>query len=287
MKVFSAQPDKQSGVAILLAMSVVAFAALAAMAMVVVQSTGARRLELRHDHAQALLMTRAGMDWARAVLGDDSRASPVDHLGEPWAIQLPPVPVENGSLSGHIEDQQGKYNLNNIVRNGEVNPLQLASFQRLLDILALPETLADTLASYGLLGDVAELAQVDGYNNTVRARLRPYVTALPQFTAVNVNTASPEVLAALINGLALDDARTLTAQRERGFYGTPADFFNLLPANLVVANENIAVNSRYFMVAMKATIREAEAKGSALLFREQPAVSLSNHWPTVIWSRFQ
>ena len=50
---------------------------------------------------------------------------------------------------------------------------------------------------------MAELALVRGFDDGVRARLRPFVTALPRFTAVNANTASPEVLAAVVEGLGL------------------------------------------------------------------------------------
>ena len=82
---------RQRGVAIVLAMGVVALAAMAATAIMVTQSTWARRSELTSDHVQAQLIIKAGVDWARAVLSDDRRASNVDHLGEPWALRLPPM----------------------------------------------------------------------------------------------------------------------------------------------------------------------------------------------------
>src|SRR5450759_3330110 len=96
----------QRGVAIVLAMGVVALAALAATAIMVSQSTWSRQSELTAEHVQAQILVQTGVDWCRAVLSDDRRASSVDHLGEPWALRLPPMPVENGVLEGHIEDQQ-------------------------------------------------------------------------------------------------------------------------------------------------------------------------------------
>src|SRR6267142_856169 len=68
-----------------------------------------------------------------AVLSDDRRLSNVDHSKEPWALRLPPMPVDNGELAGYIEDQQGAFNLNNLVRNGAVSPAQVAHFGRLLN----------------------------------------------------------------------------------------------------------------------------------------------------------
>lgn len=277
---------QQHGVAIVLAMGVVALAALAATAMMVAQSTWSRQIELTTGRAQAQFLLQAGLDWARAVLSDDQRASNVDHLDEPWALRLPAIPVDNGSLAGQIEDQQGKFNLNNLSQNGKVNAAQLAAFQRLLSILALPPTLADALAErihagQRPLSDVAELAVVNGFDEGVRTRLRPFVTALPRTTAVNPNTATPEVLAAVIEALDLDAARAIIAQRERTHFRNHADFFSQLPRGLIVPNELITVNSDYFLASLRVNIGGAQARGVALLAREK-----TGGWPTIVWRKY-
>ena len=276
---------QQRGVAIVLAMGVVALAALTATAIMVSQSTWSRQIELTAGHVQAQLMIQAGLDWTRAVLSDDRRASNVDTLSEPWALRLPPIPVENGSLVGHIEDQQGKFNLNNLLKGGKVNLAQLAHFRRLLSILALPPALADALADWidadsRPLTDVAELALVRGFDDGVRARLRPFVTALPRFTAVNANTASPEVLAAVVEGLGLDGARAVVAQRERAYFRNFSDFFSQLPPGLIVPTENISVSSDYFIATMRVTIGGAQARGVALLARGNTG------WPAIVWRKY-
>lgn len=298
----------QRGVAIVLAMGVVALAAMAAGTIMVTQSTWARQSELTAEHAQAQVLVQTGADWVRAVLSDDRRLSNVDHLGEPWALRLPPMPVENGMLEGYIQDQQGAFNLNNLVKDGKVNLAQLARFRRLLSILSLPPALADALADwidtdsepqpqagaedgYYLalqppylaanqpLTDVAELALVRGFDDNVRARLRPFVTALPRITAVNVNTASPEVLAAVVEGLDLDDARALIAQRERTYFRGFSEFFRQLPSGLTVAPDGITVSSDYFMATLRVTTGGAEARGTALLAREDAG------WPAIVWRK--
>lgn len=275
---------QQRGVAIVLAMGVVALAALAATAMIVSQSTWSRQVELNAGHVQAQLLIEAGLDWARAVLSDDRSASQVDHPGEPWALRLPPVPVDNGSLAGHIEDQQGRFNLNNLLRSGRINLAHVAHFRRLLAVLELPPGLADALADWIGAGsrpltDVAELALVRGFDDSIRARLRPFVTALPRFTAVNANTASPEVLAAVVEGLGLDGARALVAQRERAYFRNFSDFFAQLPPGLVVPTESISVGSDYFIATTRVTIGGAQARGSALLARG------SAGWPAIVWRK--
>ncbi len=301
----------QRGVAIVLAISVVAMAAMVAAAIMVSQSTWARQLELTAEHIQARAVLQAGADWARAVLSDDRRLTTVDHLGEPWALRLPPMPVENGELLGQIEDQQGLFNLNNLVSEGRINAVQLEHFRRLLSILALPSPLAYTLAdwidadgepqpqggaedAYYLalnppyltanrpLIDVAELALVAGFDDSVRARLRPYVTTLPGSTPINVNTAPPEVLAAVIDGLDLGNAQALVAQRDRAYFRDTGDFTKRLPREAVAASGDIGVTSDYFMASLRVTIGGAQARGRALLSR----VGTANGWPVVVWRKY-
>ena len=300
----------QRGVAVVMAMSIVALAAIATTAMMMTQSTWSRESELEGDHAQAQVLIQAGVDWARAVLSDDRRLSNVDHLKEPWALRLPPMPVDNGELAGFIEDQQGTFNLNNLAMGGKISVVQLERFRRLLSILGLADTLAYSLADwidadsdqqpnggaedeYYLslpspylaanrpLTDVAELALVRGFNDEVRARLSPFVSALPANTAVNVNTASPEVLSAAIDGLDLDMARALVAQRERAYFRDYADFSNRLPRGVEIANSEVKVSSNYFLARVRVTIGGAEARGLALLVRGDIG------WPAIVWRKYQ
>ncbi len=299
----------QRGVAIVLAMGVVALAAMAAAAIMVSQSTWARQVELTTDHIQARAVLLAGADWARALLADDRRLSNVDHLGEPWALKLPPLPVENGELVGQIEDQQRAFNLNNLVTQGKINVAQLAHLRSLLATLGLPDELADALAdwvdadsqpqprdgaedAYYLaldppyisanrpLIDVAELALVRGFDDNVRARLRPYVTALPGFTAINVNTAPAEVLAAVIEGLDLGGAQLLVAQRDRAYYRNSDDFVRRLPRGVEAAAGDIGVSSDYFIATLRVTIGGAQARGKALLARS------GSGWPDIVWRKY-
>ncbi|MDP2144734.1 MAG: type II secretion system minor pseudopilin GspK [Gallionella sp.] len=297
---------RQQGVAIVLAMGVVALAAMAATAMMVTQSIWLRQNELASEHVQAKALAQAGLDWTRALLSNDLRAGSIDHLGEPWAMQLPPMPVEKGVLAGHIEDGQGAFNLNNLVKNGKIDIAQLAYFQRLLEILGLPTALAATLSDWmdadstpqggaedefylalpspylaanRPLTDLSELALVRGFDDGVRARLLPFVSALPAFTAVNVNTAPAEVIAAVIDGLSLDDARSLVEKRKRAYFRDYADLLGQLPRGIAPASGNISFSSNYFMVQMRVTIGDAEARSVALLART------STNWPTIVFRK--
>jgi general secretion pathway protein K len=301
---------RERGVAVVLAMGVVALSAVAATAIMVAQSTWARQNELVADHVQAQALIQVGVDWTRALLSDDRRAGNVDTLDEAWALRLPSIPVENGSLSGRIDDQQGRFNLNNLARGGKPNPVQIAQFKRLLSTLGLPLLLADALvdwidvdsepqpaggaedaaylampspylAANRPLVDLAELALVRGFDDDVRRRLGPFVTALPVFSPVNVNTASPEVIAAVVDGLDLDGARAMVAQRQRAYFRNHADFQNQLPKSVVAAVEDVSFGSDYFMVKLRVSMGSAQARGVALLARTDA------NWPVVVWRKIR
>lgn len=299
----------QCGVAVVLAMGVVALAAIAATAIIVPQSIWLRQNQLTHEHIQAQVMVQAGVDWIRAVLSDDRRLSNVDHLGEAWALRMPAMPIEKGELVGNIDDQQGMFNLNNLVQDGKVSATYLARFKRLLALINLPGTLADALVDWmdadsapqpqggaedeyylGLnrpylasnrpLTDVAELTLIRGFDSPTRASLRPFVAALPHVTSINVNTAPPEVLAAMIEGLGINNARMLVEQRQRAYFRDDADFLNRLPQGAVAEGNDISISSDYFMATLRVTIGEAQARGRVLLAR------MDEGWPVIVWRKY-
>ena len=299
---------RERGVAVVLAMGVVALAAVAATAILVTQAAWSRERELTNDHAQARALADGALDWSRAVLAEDRRTSMADHLNEAWAVKAPAMKVERGEIAGFLEDEQGLFNVNNLVREGRIDPVQLARYRRLLAVLGLPETLADSLADwldadsepsgehgaedryYVALGvpylaanrplaDVAELALVRGYDEAVLVRLKPFVTALPTVTPVNVNTAPAEVLAAVVEKLELADARALVEKRERVYFRDVAEFSRGLPSGAAVRADDVAVASDYFKVSIRARIGDAAARTRALLARD------GVRWPTVVWRK--
>lgn len=276
----------ERGAAIVLALSVVALASLAATAMMVSQGVWIRQIELSAGRTQGHFVIQAGLDWARAVLSHDRHTSDVDHLGEPWAVRLSPIPLESGSVAGYLEDGQARFNLNNLLKNGVIDQAQLAAFRRLLTILGLQAGLAERLADWMEIGgrplvDASELARLDCFDEAVRRRLGPFVAALPRATAVNVNTAAPEVLAAVIEGLSLDDARALVAQRDRAYFRSTAEFLDRLPGNATVPAGSISVTSDYFMATIHAQFGDAHARSLALLVHEE-----FGGWPAIVWRKY-
>lgn len=302
-------PLRQRGVAVILALLIVMLATMLAVRMAQQQDMWQLQLENQFNREQAKSVGGAAIDWARAVLADDASASTYDHAGEMWTKQLPAAEVENGKVAGVIEDRQGLFNLNNLVRNGATSAADVARYQRLLALLGLPGDLAISLAdwmdkdsvtqhpggaedAYYLalpqpyraanrpLVELDELLLVKGYDAETLKRLRPYVTVLPAQTPINVNFAPPEVLAAVIDGLSVTAARTLLQQRATQPFKSLAEFNSHLPSQLQVGDALATVSTQYFMVKGYASFGKSQVVMEALLQR-------TGMQSTVVWQNIE
>ena len=126
--------------------------------------------------------------------------------------------------------------------------------------------------------DLEGIADID--EKTIDA-LRPYVTVLPEITAVNANTAPPEVLAAVVPGLSLGQARAITEQRNAGtWFNDRADFGNRLAnPDITISDSQIVTASKWFMVSGTVTLERAAVTMQALVSRANA------NSPTVVWKR--
>jgi len=239
---------KQRGVALITALLVVSLATVAAVAMATRLHVDVRRTGNLLHGEQAYAYALAAESWAEVILRRDADDSKVDTLAEDWATALPPIAVEGGYVRGHIEDLQGRFNVNNVVdANGNPSTPDLEYYKRLLGVLGLGSELAAALldwidpninatfpdgaedqyylletppyrAANRPLSSLSELRLVKGYSQEVVAALEPYITALPDATALNVNTASLVVLQALHAKLTQADAEQIVAARgDKGF----------------------------------------------------------------------
>jgi len=78
----------QHGVAVVMALLVVALATSAATYILWQQSLWVRQVENLNARAQADAIARAAAKWAATILAEDDPT--IDHLGENWARRMPP-----------------------------------------------------------------------------------------------------------------------------------------------------------------------------------------------------
>jgi general secretion pathway protein K len=276
-------PRSQRGAALIMALLVLVMAAAAAAAMGESQDLQQRALQAERDYEQARWMLRGGMHWARYILFEDERSGSADHRRELWASGLPPTDVQLGSLAGEIRDEQALFNLNNLLRGGKISPPHVAALGRLLASLGrraeLADAIAASMAASRPLADVAELTAMRGMDPGTLARLQRYATALPRPTPVNVNTAPPEVLVAVVEGLTLPEAQALAQGLATEPVRRSEEFRARLRKGLSFNPDDVSVGSRFFMVHGHARVGGADLRMQALLQRNGAAL------PAIVWQR--
>jgi general secretion pathway protein K len=292
---------------VIVAVLIVALATSVATYLLWQQSLWTRQVEHLSARAQGDALARAAAVWAAAILAEDDPA--IDHLGELWARRIPAFAAEAAQLAGTITDEQSKFNVNNLAREGGATPQDLVAFQRLLMAVGLPPGLAEAVvdwlddddevmapngaedphylaldppyrAANRRVIDVAELARVKGFDAGVVARLAPFVTALPEETPVNVNTAPAQVLQALVPGLSAADATRLVDLRAKRPFVSRDDFMKALPQRpSAPIDAQIDVRSRFFGAETTVRLGRVFAAYRALLRRSErglpAAISLS------------
>ena len=299
--------NRERGIAAITAILIVAVAATAATLMLAQQSAMLDQTMLVTSRAQADMYARAGLDWARGTLLEDSRTSGAfDSLGEAWAQPIVGLPIERAVVSGLITDEQGKFNLNNLVAaNGAKSLKDVEIFQQLLSSQGLPPELADAVLDW-IDGDdavstagaedayylslkrpyraanvkmvqIEELYRVRGFDAATVAKLRPFITALPERTSVNVNTAS-EALLDVVLPVPKESIAQLVKQRvARPFVSTQA---LAQWAKASVPEDLVNVKSSYFSVLVRVAQDDVELATDALVSR--PGQSAP---PVIIWRR--
>jgi len=295
-------------------MLVLALAAISATAMISSQQVTVRRTEnmINNDQAYAFLLGAEQIGaWA---LGQDKNKT--DHVSD-WRCLIPDLceeeqqqdvwlPVEGGVVGGHVEDMQGRFNLNNLIDgNAQPSAVDVARFRRLLRALGLEPDLAlavvdwldaDQNASFpdgaedthymtlqapyrthnGSMSSPSELLLVKGFDYKAYRALASHVCVLPSRTSINVNTATAAVIMSLADDVDAEEANTLVEDRD-GKEGTAyADVNEFLGLPLFsgrkgLSPEGLDVKSDHFLIASFAQIGRVGTHQFSVVQRQGPA----------------
>jgi general secretion pathway protein K len=287
-------------------MLVVAIAATTAAYLSLDQQIWVRQAQNLTDRAQAEVVRAGALEWAITILAKDIKDSQSDDLTEDWAKDLPPLAVEGGQVAGRIIDAQGKFNLNNLVRGGKPSPPDIGAFKYLLQSLSIDPNLTDAVidwidadsnaspagaedidylqmktpyrAANQRMQSVEELRLVRGFTREMVDKLRPLVTALPQDTAINVNTASEEVLAALFYTLPASAIDALASDRPYTDQAKLAAKLQPLAAGKTLPQAFFGIQSSYFEVEVATLFGRYQRTTQALIQRGAGAAGFRTLW---------
>lgn len=257
---------KQRGIALIIILFIVALASITAISMMETQQFDIARTNNVLNYKQLFYNGLGAEQWARGILKQDmlrdKQGKHTDNLTENWAQPLGETAIDNGSISGQIEDLQGRFNINNLQTKADASieeisrvKRQVDLFNRLLKVLEIKEPITNAIMdwldsdsdprfpggaedseylSYNPAYRTAnrkmvsptELLQIKGVTQEIFAKLRPFICTLPEYTVININTAPKEIITALSDQISSENALSFTEDRKLKIYTANKDFID-------------------------------------------------------------
>ncbi|ENU82583.1 hypothetical protein F974_02380 [Acinetobacter sp. CIP 102159] len=303
----------QHGVALLTILVMVALATILAATIAKRQTNTSENTGYLMRQNQSLLYAKsAEAFFSELLIQDSDNGGAIDHLQENWAKPMPAFPVEDGFISGRLLDESGKFNLNNLLKaDGSVDDSARRWFEKLLQRVGLPAELSQAVIDWqdaddettGAMGaesnyyqgldpsylasntkfhQVEELKLVRGFEGKNYDLIAPYVTALPEATKININTAAPLLLASIDPKI---DVKTVeqelkAKQAELTYFNSVEDLWKLNAfSGIEPQNKSDAVawldnKSNYFTAQIEVVLSERKRQFSSAMMRKDKQVTV-------------
>lgn len=303
---------KQQGIALITILVMVALATILAATIVKYQTNTRENTDYLKRQSQALLYAKSAESFFQEILIDDAKnAGEVDHLNETWAKPIPTFPIDGGTITGVLEDESGKFNLNRLLKeDGSVNESAKAWFEKLLIRVGLQAQLVEAVIDWqdandepvGSMGaessyyagfkgrnlpsnqkffNVEELRQVRGFEGDAYDLIEPYITAQPKTeTAVNVNTASGFLIASMhpqLDALAIQSE--LDRRKQNLQYFKNVDDLWSLDSMRGIDNETkkavtplLGVKSNFFKAKIEVFLHERKRQFTSYFVRDNQKI---------------
>ncbi len=295
---------RQRGIAMLVAILLVAFATIIAAAIGFKSAMAARRGVATLALDQSLLVAQAAEALAAYALREDRKAgTTIDYAGEEWGQPLGPVEVVPGiTLEAYVQDATGRFNLNSLVgADNTVDENILRDLERLMANVGVEPKWASMIADWidpdgtplsegaedsayaaqnppyrapnTFITSPSELLALPGFGRDRYLRLLPYVTALPRNATINVCSAGGALLDALVGDghQEFSDPERLAKNRESGCFPTLDEYRTSFGADtqaLGRIEERVKQVSDYYRLTSIVTIGSADFNLYSLLQRD-------------------
>jgi general secretion pathway protein K len=294
----------QGGAALLSAMLTVTLVATFAAAALWQQYRSIEVETAERGRVQSSWLLAGALDWSRLQLFIDKtnpKTAAKDDLTENWSHGLPEARLsafldadQNNSggktaeesvdvfLSGQMTDAQSFLNVYNLVDAGKPSPLDYAAFVKLFAMLKLPIAELDELVKN--LMAAKDITAVNGNAPLMPQHVRqltwlglspasldkliPYVTLLPEHTAVNLNTAAAEVIYAIVPNLQLADAKLVVFSRGSNPFSSIGDATKAVPALGQLDSHEHSVATNFFQINGRLRLEQTLVEEQTLVRRD-------------------
>jgi len=298
----------QRGVALIVAILLVALGTILASAIAYENAMTARRGSGTYAFDESILVAQGAEALAAYGIRQFYQSDPSHtYIGQGWDKPVGPMEVVPGiMLEASLEDMQGRFNLNNLVKgDGTPDAVNIAAFTKLLEMLGLETKWAPMMVDWldtdsvpqsidgaedsvymgqtppyrtanRYITSASELLALPGFGRDRYLTLAPYVSALPYKTQINVCTAKDKVLDAFLGSGKTDFSSTsgqLDKNRAQGSSGCFPTVANYQAAfsdqkQWAAVQSKFSQTSAYFRLTSFITIGSAEFNLYSLLYRD-------------------
>ncbi len=295
---------RQQGVAIITALLIVTIAATVSITISTRLQLDIRRTGNLIALDQADFHLLEAERWAQRILHDDKEDSTIDSLDEDWAIEIPALPVEGGTIQGKLVDLQACINVNSLMDSSgnNINPTTLARLNRLFTNAGITTNLTQAIADWidtdldrrnpdgaedghytnlekpyrtanTLLHSISELRLIKGFEDSdtydsVKDHLCAFATDAGN-TSININTASSEVLTSLSPTMTPALLKSITDRQQDDPFNDLQEFTSLPGLRTIIPNTaQLTVSSDYFLLTTQAIIGRANKVMYSIIYRD-------------------
>lgn len=276
---------RNAGFVLVNALVLVAVLSAVAVAILSERQAATGRVDLTLKAGRAELVAEAGLTFAADLLRRDMQGEDLDHLTEAWSLAGFPAEVGEGVAVVSVSDLAGRFNLN-LLRGDDAEIAAAVLARYFGNLEKSPDTARAIAASVTVREDIRNTEDplrfatgdlvhtsdlVSLLGSDVAAGISPHVAFLPAVQKINVNTAPPELLSALVDA-ERDISTELAALRDRNPFADAAAFVSaveqLAGPGVSVAEGLVTTGSRWFEVEVHARIDGAEEQVTTILARD-------------------
>ncbi|MBV8773191.1 MAG: type II secretion system minor pseudopilin GspK [Deltaproteobacteria bacterium] len=308
------------GIALLATLLAVSLMTLLVVEFSTSAALGYRAAANQADELKAYYLARSGIQIGLAVLAKNSLVQSgakyqYASLDQAWAQPLVATPVDGGTVSMWIVDEDRKLDINKLFdeQRREPDEQYAAIITRLLSNIGLSPALVPILIDWldpdsiesdggaeadyylrlmppyeprnGQMPTIGDLRMLKGMDDLTFLRLSQYLTTMQTGAGpccVNANTASPEVLAALLPELENDSdlVKQIVDIRSIRPFIQVTDLLNL--PGISAASEHlkrlVAVNSSYFLITAQGDFAGARKRIYATFHLDPHGSAMLMNW---------
>jgi general secretion pathway protein K len=300
-------PRRQRGIALLVAILLVAMGTMIAATIAYENAKTARYGAATFAFDESVLVAQASETlaaWGLREIRRSQSGTQSIYIGQGWDKPVGPVEVvPDVMLTASLEDMQGRFNLNSLVKqDGTTDPVTFAALEQLLASLQIepkwagyivdwidpdivpsnPEGAEDSVylgqappyrTPNMYITSTTELLALPGFGRDRYKKLAPFITALPIDAKINVCTAPGLVLDAFIPGRQEfgRDPEGLAKNRQAagGCFPKRTDYQAAFGAAKNFPGDYFSETSIYFKLTSYVTIGTTEFNLYSLLTQDQ------------------